>query len=122
MNKITIAIALLVSCNICFAQSDAKSVYAVLGGPGIASFNYDTRFQKTEDGFGGRIGIGGFSIDGSGVVVIPVGLNYLISKDQKNYFELGAGVSILSASGDFTEDGETFHSSFGHLWMGYRYQ
>lgn len=122
MKKIFLAVALLVVCKLSSAQTAAKSIYAELGGPGIASFNYDTRFQKKEDGLGGRIGFGGFAIDGSGVIVVPIGLNYLISKDQKNYLELGAGASIISATGDFTDDGKTFRSSFGHLWMGYRYQ
>lgn len=104
------------------AQTAAKSVYAEIGGPGLASINFDTRFQKREDGFGGRIGIGGFSVDGSSVLFVPIGINYLTSKDSKNYFELGAGVSIISASGDFTDNGSTFRSTFGHLWMGYRLQ
>lgn len=102
------------------AQS-AKSVYAELGGPGIASFNFDARFNKKEDGLGGRIGIGGFSVDHSGIVVFPIGLNYLMSKDQKNYFELGAGYTPIIGTGNLNGDG-TFSSSFGSLWFGYRLQ
>ncbi len=101
------------------AQSGAKSVYFEIGGPGLASFNFDTRFSGGEAGLGGRIGIGGFSIDGEGAVFIPVGLNYLLGKDNKNYFELGAGVTpvigIGTASGNFS-------STFGHALFGYRYQ
>src|SRR6185503_14178296 len=98
----------------------AKMVYFELGGPGLASFNFDTRFGPKEDGFGGRIGVGGFSIDGAGVVFIPVGVNYLLGKDGKNYFELGAGITPLFASGDFTDDGGTFSTTFGHVLFGYR--
>jgi len=103
-------------------QSGAKSVYFELGGPGLASFNFDTRFGHKQDGLGMRVGFGGFSLDGSGVVFFPVGLNYLIGKDTKNYFEVGAGVTPLIATEDFTNDGGTFTSTFGHLNFGYRYQ
>ena len=44
----------------------AKSMYFELGGPGIASFNFDFRFGKRQDGLGGRVGFGGFYVDGSG--------------------------------------------------------
>jgi hypothetical protein len=100
----------------------AKSIYFEIGGPGLASFNFDTRFGPKEDGIGGRVGVGGFSIDGSGVVFFPVGLNYILGKDGKNYFELGAGITPLIASGDFTDDGQTFSTTFGHLLFGYRMQ
>ena len=72
-------------------KTAAKSMYFELGGPGLASINFDTRFSARQDGLGGRIGVGGFSIDGSSIVFIPVGLNYLIGKETKNYIELGAG-------------------------------
>lgn len=104
------------------AQGAAKSVYFELGGPGLASFNFDTRFGPREDGLGGRIGIGGFSIEGTGAVFIPVGLNYLLGKDKKNYFEIGAGVTPVIVSGDFTDDDGNFTSTFGHLNFGYRLQ
>ena len=61
------------------------------------------RFSQNEDGFGGRIGVGGFSLsDGFGsrasIFTIPVGLNYLLGKDGKNYFEIGAGFTYLGGS------------------------
>jgi len=110
-------------------HSQAKSVYFELGGPGLASFNFDMRFGHKEDGFGGRVGIGGFSIssdDGSGgkdkvgVVFIPIGVNYLLGKDGKNYFELGGGVTPVIASSSFND--ENFSTTFGHLLFGYRMQ
>ncbi len=100
----------------------AKSVYFELGGPGLASFNFDTRFSNKEDGIGGRIGIGGFSVDGEGAVFIPIGLNYLFGKDQKNYFEIGAGATpVIISSSDSNGDGN-FTSTFGWLNFGYRLQ
>ena len=101
-----------------FGFSQAKSVYFELGGPGVASFNFDTRFAKSESGFGGRIGIGGFSIEGDGAVFVPVGLNYIVGKDNRHYFEMGAGVTPVigtGSSGNFSE-------TFGHLLFGYRMQ
>lgn len=98
----------------------AQSVYAEIGGPGLASINFDTRFGRSESGIGGRIGVGGFSVDGDGIVTIPIGLNYLIGKDHKNYFELGAGVTPLFLSGK--DISGNFSSTFGHLWIGYRLQ
>jgi hypothetical protein len=110
--------------NIVSAQTSAKSMYVELLGPGIASINFDTRFSKTEDGLGGRIGIGGFSSDGFGVFTLPVGLNYLLGKDKKNYFEIGAGFTYIHTKGDifFGNSDEESSSSFGHLSFGYRLQ
>jgi len=108
------------------AQTAAKAVYAEIGGPGLASVNFDTRFTKAENGFGGRIGIGGFSVsdglgDHVGIVTIPVGINYLLGKDGKNYFELGAGFTYVGgkASSDGGDSGN-FSTSFGNLTFGYR--
>jgi len=99
----------------------ARSVYVELFGPGVAAINYDTRFSNREDGIGGRVGIGGFSIDGASVVFMPLALNYLIGKDQRNYFELGAGVTPIFGN-DNANSGDTFSSTFGHLSVGYRLQ
>ncbi|MCW3109486.1 MAG: hypothetical protein JWQ09_3992 [Segetibacter sp.] len=101
------------------SQSGAKSMYFELGGPGLASINYDMRFQNTEGGLGFRVGFGGFSVEDASVLFIPVGVNYLLGKDGKNYFEIGGGVTAVSAKGD--ADG-TFGTSFGHLNFGYRLQ
>lgn len=102
------------------AQSPAMSVYGELGGPGLASINFDTRFQKKNSGLGARIGIGGFKIDDVGALLVPVGINYLLGKDDKNFLEIGAGFTYVNTS-DGTIDGN-FSTSFGHLWFGYRLQ
>lgn len=105
------------------AQSYGNNVYVELGGPGVASINYDMRFQKKEDGLGFRAGIGGFSIDGSSYFFVPLGLNYLISKDEKNYFELGAGLTLVSTNGSSDNPKNlNFNSNFGHMYFGYRRQ
>lgn len=109
------------------AQAQAgKSVYAEIGGPGLASANFDMRFSKEEDGFGGRIGVGGFSFSdgyGSGrvsIITVPVGVNYLLGKDGKNYFEVGAGFTYIGASSKSDYSSDNFSSSFGNLTLGYR--
>lgn len=102
----------------------AQSMYFELGGPGLASINFDTRFAKSDDGFGGRVGVGGFSVgtsgDRVGVVFIPIGVNYLLGRDGKNYFELGGGITPVIASNS-SSDGD-FTSTFGHVSFGYRMQ
>lgn len=103
----------------------AKSIYAELGGPGIASFNFDTRFTDSEKGIGGRVGVGGFKIDDVGAVFFPLAVNYLIGNDDRHYFEVGAGATIASAEADDDleeEDGDPFTGTFGHLHFGYRLQ
>ena len=104
---------------------NAQSVYAEIGGPGLASANFDMRFSQKNDGLGGRLGVGGFSVsDGFGghtsVFTIPVGLNYLLGKDGKNYFEIGAGFTYIGGNSKGDYDSESFSSSFGNLTLGYR--
>ena len=120
MKKIFLFIIVAV-CVSTISSAQAKSVYFELGGPGLASINFDTRFNKGEAGLGGRIGVGGFSIDNESVVFVPIGLNYILGKDNKNYFELGGGVTpvLTNIEGD---DGDNFSSTFGHLLFGYRMQ
>lgn len=101
------------------AQS-AKAVFIEAGGPGLASFNFDTRFSGKEGGIGGRIGVGGFNINGEGAVFVPLTLNYIISKDKANYFEIGAGATLVPTS-SAVEPGP-FKNTSGHLNFGYRFQ
>jgi hypothetical protein len=104
---------------------NAKAAYAEIGGPGLASANFDMRFSQKEDGLGGRIGVGGFTIsDGYGghssLFTIPVGLNYLLGKDGKNYFEVGAGFTYIGGTSRDRYESQNFNSSFGNLTLGYR--
>lgn len=107
------------------AQTAAKSIYFELGGPGVASFNYDMRLQKKEDGLGFRVGLGGFTVDGTGALFVPLGFTYLLGKDQRNYFELGAGVTIVSIKDPIKDENGNngnFSTTFGHTYFGYRLQ
>jgi hypothetical protein len=109
------------------ATAPAKDVFFEIGGPGVASINYDMRFTKSESGIGGRIGFGGFCIGSSGdratALFIPIGINYLLGKDGKHYFELGGGVTpVIINSSSTAGTSDNFRSTFGHLNIGYRMQ
>jgi hypothetical protein len=113
-------LSVLAICLTNLAKSQA-AMFFELGGPGLASFNFDTRFTGRNDGIGGRIGVGGFSIDDEGAIFVPVGLNYLIGKETKHFFEVGAGFTYVNYTSSVTEEG-MFQTSFGHLSFGYRMQ
>lgn len=78
----------------------AKNAFYVelLGNGLIFSANYDLRLVNK---FGARLGIGyvGDTGGGGGVLTVPVMGNFLLGKDGK-YFEVGAGVTYLSGTGD----------------------
>lgn len=100
-------------------------VYGEIGGPGLASLNFDTRFNGTNSGIGARVGLGGIKTKEFGLLMIPAGINYLITKDQKNCLELGAGITYVNFSSDLSEDDSNesiLEGTFGHLWLGYRLQ
>jgi hypothetical protein len=82
------------------------------------------RLQNKEGGLGFKVGVGGFSIEGSSAVFVPIGLNYLLGKDERNYFEIGGGITIVSYKEDyfFSDNSSNFTSSFGHAYFGYRLQ
>ncbi len=100
----------------------AKAVYLEGGFPGMLSVNYDMRFEKKQDGLGFRVGVGGWSLNKSTLLFVPVGINYITSKNSLDYFEAGAGVTFVSNSN--YKDGETgpFKQTFGFLSLGYRKQ
>jgi hypothetical protein len=103
------------------AQS-AKSLFFELGGPGLASINFDTRFGNREDGLGGRVGIGGFKVEETSAIFVPIGINFLLGKDSRNYFEIGGGITPTFISDDLIDDDGNFTGTFGHLVFGYRLQ
>lgn len=119
MKKHLLLFTLMLGTYFVVSGQSAQTVYFELGGPGLASFNYDTRFSGGEGGIGGRIGVGGFTVDGEGIVFVPVGINYLLGKDSRHYFELGGGATPVFGNSD--GDG-TFSEIFGHLIFGYRLQ
>ena len=113
-----VSLALL---NVTYGQTAAKAAYVEIGGPGLLSANFDMRFTNKENGIGFRVGVGAFSISGISVFTVPLGLNYLIGKSKKNYFEVGAGFTYLDISAKHKGTSKNFTSSFGNITLGYRY-
>jgi hypothetical protein len=105
----------------------AQSVFfEVLGAGGTYSFNYDTRFQNTLNGLGGRVGVSYLAVDGNGLFTAPVMLNYLLGKNGK-YFEMGLGATYVgfNANDRGQNDEVLFIDSdgfFGTMNFGYRKQ
>lgn len=110
----------------------SQNVYFEILGPGITySFNYDTRFQNTLNGLGGRVGISYVSVDNVSMLTVPIGVNYLLGK-KGNYFEMGAGATFVHANakdeqegdtdGVFFLDGGSASNVLGNLTFGYRRQ
>lgn len=137
MKSLILFAALLTSTVFSFAQNADASPYAdeapgkisrsavhlEFGGPGlISTLNFDTRFTGQPDGFGGRIGFGGFLINGSGWFTVPVAFNYLAGNTEKgNYFEVGAGATLIG--GDlFPLWDNGMMDFFGHITFGFRAQ
>jgi len=119
MKNILVSVFFVMAATYGVSAQTAQTVYFELGGPGIASFNYDTRF-KGQDGLGARIGVGGISSNGDAIVYIPIGLNCLLGKEGPHYFELGGGITPII--GDVDGEGVFQSNIFGHLVFGYRLQ
>jgi len=104
-----------------------KIIFAEVGGPGLAiSLNYDARFGGERKGWGYRIGAGYFA-DGYGntVFTVPIQANYLLTKDENNFLELGGGTTFINSTG--SNKGKTFifdrvTGFVGTATIGYRYQ
>ncbi|GGC22139.1 hypothetical protein GCM10011386_12620 [Parapedobacter defluvii] len=113
----------------------AQSFFVELGGPGFISANYDFRFQHTRNGWGGKAGLGYFSIDNEDYLTLPVQVNYLLGKNG-HYFEMGAGASYIRNSYDrydYQYDEQGWYTEYyrgrdvdnqvlGSLTFGYRKQ
>ncbi len=73
-----------------------QNVYVELGGNGLAFAGvYESRLKKTTDGIGVKFGLGGYTSDYDKVITVPVGLNWLLTKDNKHFFEMGLGATFL---------------------------
>jgi hypothetical protein len=118
MKKLFFVFTLAMSALHFTSAQSAQSVFFELGGPGIASFNYDLRFSGRSKGLGGRIGFGS-SLDGNSIYFLPLGLNYLIGK-ERHFFEVGAGITPVF--GNENPGDSALSKSFGHLLFGYRFQ
>ena len=76
-----------------------RNVFFELGGQGLQySVNYDTRFSDRRNGFGGRLGLGYFSLKGREATTIPISLNYLLGNGQ-HFADFGLGATLLLSNG-----------------------
>ena len=106
-----------------------KSIFVEAGGAGLSplSFNFETRFARQLNGMGLRLGGSFMGIGKSGLVTVPVQLNYLLGR-RGRYFEMGAGATLFhgysSMFGGLKNDGtkDTYTKLIGTLTFGYRYQ
>ncbi len=118
-----------------------QNIFVELGGNGIA-FNamYESRLRRSSDGMGFKVGLGGFTGTYTKVFTLPVGVNWLLSKDNKHFFEMGFGTTFLHYEDTYIDTwpgGTTTspypvdvvglsvdqkNSVFGHLTLGYRRQ
>ena len=104
--KKLIAIAIL-SCTLSAAKAQAnKSVFFEIGGNGLGfSANFDSRFTKSEKGFGFRAGVGfippvnAIVVATPSMLTVPLGVNHLAG-NAPNYFESGIGITYVHISGD----------------------
>ncbi|MFD0767111.1 hypothetical protein ACFQZI_19795 [Mucilaginibacter lutimaris] len=127
------------SLNKVYANKQGKTVFFELLGPGaVYSVNYDTRFAKRPDGWGGRIGLSYYSESGEHLFTAPLVVNYLAGKHGK-YFEVGAGITyynvntndvffdnryyeVIDPNGGYYVKEKNHNGVLGTLNFGYRYQ
>jgi len=125
-DKLLVTLVLVIALSATVSAQGRKSprgenIFAELWGPGLFTFNYDTRFSTKEGSWGGRIGIGYISIDEFSLFSIPVGINYLMGKENK-YFELGLNGTFMSSGDNWLVDGSDNSTLVGSLVFGYRKQ
>ncbi|WP_194774333.1 hypothetical protein [Pararhodonellum marinum] len=104
-----------------FAQAPERTrsqgVFVELLGNGLLySFNYDTRFNQSYTGLGGRVGLSYLAVDGTNLTTVPVVLNYLLGKD-KHLFEVGIGTTFVAAA-DRTNVGPISEANRGSTFIG----
>lgn len=103
-------------------SASASQIYFEAGGSGlIYSLNFDSRFSKTENGLGFRLGIGGAGGDGTGYFAIPAQINYLLGENGK-YLELGGGLTYVNVQDDFFFNDQTESAAYANVVIGFRSQ
>lgn len=103
----------------------AQGAFVELLGPGLTySFNYDTRFQNTLNGLGGRAGISYLAVEGNSVLTVPLMINYLLGKEGR-YFEMGVGGTYMGFTANKDNEEILFIDGSGvtgTMTFGYRSQ
>lgn len=84
------------------AQGDlpkrGQSAFLELAGPGVVySVNYDSRWRKSGNGIGGRVGVSYFQGADVRIFTLPLMINYLLGSSG-NYLDVGAGATFVASS------------------------
>ncbi|GAB2616862.1 hypothetical protein GCM10027035_11530 [Emticicia sediminis] len=138
MIKYPLLYLLLILSTYTFSQKRASAIYGeILGQTSLFSVNFDSRFNKSADGLGFRVGYGvstAYACKYCDFIVlkgniIPISINYLLGK-KKHHIELGTGITASIAKkslsnvpilglgiGDYTPT-----KNYGTFTLGYRYQ
>ncbi|MCL2596532.1 MAG: hypothetical protein FWD66_02490 [Paludibacter sp.] len=149
MKKIIFTIIIFAIGENCFAQNAFysqianKAIYAELGGSGVfMSFNFDTRFTKSNHGWGGRIGVG-FGINDfkeeytdysygetytdynyrmHSYYTIPMQVSYVFGRPySRSSFEIGGGVTALTRKVSlYNFNSNKYGYLLGHMSFMYR--
>ena len=102
MRKIYFVFTLVLAAFHFASAQSAQSVYFELAGP---------------------VGFSNVVSSGSSVIYLPLGINYLLGKDKKHYFEIGGGVTPVFNSINANPEGDSaITETFAHLVLGYRFQ
>lgn len=117
-----------------FSEHGSEIQIEFLGPGGMFGLHFESGFVKRTNGFGYTIGLGAapYNLEKTcndvGFITIPVGLNYLLGK-QNHLLEIGAGAVVKFGGGtkvwcpeledNFFENGDP---SYFYSLLGYRYQ
>lgn len=81
-----------------------KAIYVELGGAGLPySFNYDFRFDQSKiEGWGMRVGLGGYTTTNESFFSAPIMLNRLYGKGI-HFFEVGIGATFFAFDNNYQD-------------------
>jgi hypothetical protein len=127
-----VLIILLTIAGKSFAQSNTdtlvhtrpETIFIEMGAAGLVfSANYDTRFTKKRNGWGGRAGIGYFGNGRDNIFTFPLQVNYLFGR-SKNFFELGTGITLANINSDdaIFDNKYNISGAIGTVTTGFRHQ
>lgn len=109
-----------------------KAFFVEAGGAGLSllSFNFETRFARSLNGLGLRVGASFLGLGSFGMATLPVQLTYLLGR-RGSYFEMGAGATLFHGYSSFfrnkdygrdSEPKDSYTKLIGTTTFGFRYQ
>lgn len=86
-----------------------KNLFIEVGGNGMVfSIAGETRFKPGADGWGIKLGAGGFTDSYEELLTVPAQVNYLATKNGRDFVEVGMGATFLH----YDEKNDNFYSSY----------